>query len=61
MDFLKCQTSTATPAEPGGFPDWANDTLGISEKLAECLRRLKALQRRQMYLDGWRVMAGVLE
>ena len=20
MDFLKCQTSTATPAEPGGLP-----------------------------------------
>jgi len=34
-----------------------NDSLGISDKLAECLRRLKALQRRQMYIDGgvsWR-------
>lgn len=34
-----------------------NDSLGISDKLAECLRRLKALQRRQMYMDGgvsWR-------
>lgn len=34
-----------------------NDGLGISDKLAECLRRLKALQRRQMYIDGgvsWR-------
>jgi hypothetical protein len=22
MDSLKCQTSTATPAEPGDFPSW---------------------------------------
>lgn len=34
-----------------------NDSLGISDKLVECLKRLKALQRRQMYIDGgvsWR-------
>ncbi len=34
-----------------------NDSLGISDKFTECLRRLKALQRRQMYMDGgvsWR-------
>lgn len=29
-----------------------NDSLGISEKFSECLRRLKALQRHQLYLDG---------
>lgn len=29
-----------------------NDSLGISEKLAECLRRLKTLQRHQVYMDG---------
>lgn len=34
-----------------------NDSLGIADKLADCLRRLKVLQRRQMYMDGgvsWR-------
>ena len=25
MDSLKCQTSTVTPAEPGGFPVWLRD------------------------------------
>jgi len=23
MDFLKCQTLAASPAEPGGLPPWA--------------------------------------
>jgi hypothetical protein len=27
VDFRKCQTSTATPAEPGGLPCWARTTL----------------------------------
>ena len=27
MDFLKCQTSTATPAEPGGLPLTLGDPL----------------------------------
>src|SRR6516225_108705 len=27
MDPLKCQTSTATPAEPGGLPYWASGPL----------------------------------
>jgi hypothetical protein len=34
-----------------------SDSLGISAKLADCLRRLKAVQRKQLYLDGgksWR-------
>lgn len=29
-----------------------DDSLGVSEKFAECLRRLKALQRHQLFLDG---------
>lgn len=38
-----------------------NDSLGISERLAECLKRLKRLQRQQMYIDGgasWREFWG---
>lgn len=34
-----------------------NDDLGVAEKLVECLRRLKALHRQRMYMDGgesWR-------
>ncbi len=26
MDSLKCQTSTATPAEPGGLSQWARSS-----------------------------------
>ncbi|MBL8518926.1 MAG: hypothetical protein JNM76_18345 [Betaproteobacteria bacterium] len=34
-----------------------NDSCGISDKLADCLRRLKALQRHEVFIDGgvsWR-------
>lgn len=29
-----------------------NDNLGISEKLGDCLKRLKAIQRHRFYMDG---------
>jgi hypothetical protein len=35
MDSLKCQTSTATPAEPGDFPTWLKTPQSFIDLFAE--------------------------
>ena len=49
VDFRKCQTATATPAEPGGLPVMLGP-LGM----VEGERRRLILRRIQSYDPGWR-------
>jgi putative ABC transport system permease protein len=41
MDSLKCQTSTATPAEPGDFPSWLKNEFWLSAVLTVMVSNLK--------------------